>query len=109
MSPLRMMGIEPDSCIDIPLGHEWCGSGDDKELANGLLAFDCANCEAQFCITFSDGKWIASYQYTDRCFPEVTPQRFRKLRLLISKFPDMSGILKVPLLMIHRRAASTSL
>ena len=73
MSPLRMMGIEADNCIDIPPGHEWCGTGDDKELANGLLAFDCANCDAQFCITYSDGKWIASYQYGDNCCSETAP------------------------------------
>ena len=71
MSPLRAMGIEPESCIDIPRGHEWCGSGKASEEAIGLLAFDCANCDAQFCITFSAGKFVASYQYTEDSCPET--------------------------------------
>jgi hypothetical protein len=89
MSPIRMMGISPDRCIDIPLGHDWCGTGTEAEEATGLLSFQCSNCDAQFCITYADSKFIASYQYTENSCPEMTPEQFAKATLLISKFPEM--------------------
>jgi hypothetical protein len=82
------MGTDPDDCIDIPLGHEWCGSGNRKEEVSGLLAFDCANCDAQFCITYTEGKWVASYQYTENSCPEMTSGQFANAAQLISKFPE---------------------
>jgi hypothetical protein len=68
---IRIMGLDPESFIAVPVGHEWVESEDDNAKDRGTLSFDCLNCSAVFTITHRGGSWMASYQYTrDSCGEE---------------------------------------
>ena len=79
---MEMRGMGADLPIYIPGGgHEWVETFNDEAKGNGVLIFDCANCDSVLALSFhrnpkrlwakqDPGKWICTVQRSPNCCKE---------------------------------------